>query len=92
MDSSELPQARPITLHVNGRSCTGMAEPRVHLADFLRGELKMTGTHVGCEHGVCGACTVIADGLVIGDRVVVEGAYVLKAQMLKAQLGEGHGH
>ena len=36
--------------------------------------------------------TVIADGLVIGDRVVVEGAYVLKAQMLKAQLGEGHGH
>ena len=63
MDSSELPQARPITLHVNGRSCTGMAEPRVDLADFLRGELKMTGTHVGCEHGVCGACTVIVDGV-----------------------------
>lgn len=54
---------RPITLFVNGRHCTGTTEPRVHLADFLRGELKLTGTHVGCEHGVCGACTVLIDGV-----------------------------
>ncbi|VCU68614.1 Caffeine dehydrogenase subunit gamma [Pigmentiphaga humi] len=56
-------QARPVCLSVNGQPCQGMAEPRVHLADFLRGELKLTGTHVGCEHGVCGACTVLVDGV-----------------------------
>jgi len=63
MDKTELSRTRPITLNVNGRNCTASAEPRVHLADFLRGELKLTGTHVGCEHGVCGACTVIIDGV-----------------------------
>jgi aerobic-type carbon monoxide dehydrogenase small subunit (CoxS/CutS family) len=55
-------QAQPIRLVVNGRARCGAAEPRVNLADFLRGELKLTGTHVGCEHGVCGACTVLVDG------------------------------
>ncbi len=55
--------ARPITLHVNGKAYQGYAEPRVHLADFLRGQLKLTGTHVGCEHGVCGACTVLLGGV-----------------------------
>lgn len=51
-----------ITLTVNGRACSGQAEPRMQLADFLRHELKLFGTHVGCEHGVCGACTVLVDG------------------------------
>jgi aerobic carbon-monoxide dehydrogenase small subunit len=51
-----------ITLRVNGTTRTGSAEPRRTLADFLREDLDLTGTHVGCEHGVCGACTVIADG------------------------------
>ena len=55
--------ARLITLYVNGKNCHGHAEPRVNLVDFLRGELKLTGTHVGCEHGVCGACTVLVDGV-----------------------------
>lgn len=55
--------SRPVHLSVNGKPCQGMAEPRLHLADFLRGELKLTGTHVGCEHGVCGACTVLVDGV-----------------------------
>ncbi|MES2360600.1 MAG: (2Fe-2S)-binding protein [Pseudomonadota bacterium] len=54
--------SRPITLHVNGLKYAGHAEPRVNLADFLRSDLKLTGTHVGCEHGVCGACTVLVDG------------------------------
>ena len=39
-----------------------MVEPRTHLADFLREQLRLTGTHLGCEHGVCGACTVLIDG------------------------------
>ncbi|HEX5295018.1 MAG TPA: (2Fe-2S)-binding protein [Streptosporangiaceae bacterium] len=51
-----------ITLRVNGATRTGSAEARKTLADFLRDDLELTGTHVGCEHGVCGACTVIVDG------------------------------
>ena len=51
-----------ITLTVNGRSMSGTAEPRMLLADFVRDVLGLTGTHVGCEHGVCGACTVMLDG------------------------------
>jgi aerobic-type carbon monoxide dehydrogenase small subunit (CoxS/CutS family) len=54
--------ARTITLQVNGRKVEADVEPRTNLADFLRTGLKLTGTHVGCEHGVCGACTVIVDG------------------------------
>ena len=50
-----------ITVEVNGRSCRGEVEPRRSLADFLREDLDLTGTHVGCEHGVCGACTVLLD-------------------------------
>lgn len=51
-----------ITLTVNDRTVTGSAEPRTHLADFLREELLLTGTHLGCEQGVCGACTLMIDG------------------------------
>jgi carbon-monoxide dehydrogenase small subunit len=47
---------------VNGETRTGTAEPRMTLADFLRDELLLTGTHLGCEHGVCGACTILLDG------------------------------
>jgi aerobic-type carbon monoxide dehydrogenase small subunit (CoxS/CutS family) len=51
-----------IELTVNGVARAGTAEPRTTLADFLREELTLTGTHIGCEHGVCGACTVLVDG------------------------------
>lgn len=51
-----------IALSVNGREVAGTVEPRTHLADFLREELLFTGTHLGCEQGVCGACTVMLDG------------------------------
>ncbi len=51
-----------VTLQVNGATRAGSVEPRKTLADFLRDDLELTGTHVGCEHGVCGACTVIVDG------------------------------
>ena len=53
----------PVTLYVNGQPRCGQAEPRLHLGDFLRNELGLTGTHLGCEHGVCGACTVLVDGM-----------------------------
>ena len=52
----------PLSLTVNGRLVEAAVEPRMHLADFLRDVLRLTGTHLGCEHGVCGACTVLIDG------------------------------
>ena len=51
-----------IALTVNGTARTGSPEARMTLADFLREDLGLTGTHLGCEHGACGACTVIVDG------------------------------
>lgn len=51
-----------VRLRANGVGRTGWAEPRRSLADFLREDLSLTGTHVGCEHGACGACTVLLDG------------------------------
>ncbi len=53
---------RDIKLTVNGREYSGHAEVRMTLADFIRGELDLTGTHLGCEHGVCGACTILFNG------------------------------
>jgi carbon-monoxide dehydrogenase small subunit len=52
----------PVSLMVNGRRVEAAVEPRTHLADFLREHCRLTGTHLGCEHGVCGACTVLLDG------------------------------
>ena len=53
---------RTVRLTVNGRPVTAAVEPRTHLADFLRESQLLTGTHLGCEHGVCGACTLLIDG------------------------------
>ena len=55
----------PIELEVNGTPVRRRVEPRLCLADFLRYDLELTGTHVGCEHGVCGACTVRVDGVLV---------------------------
>lgn len=52
----------PVEVCVNGRAQQGFVEPRVTLADFLREKCGLTGTHLGCEHGACGACTVLLDG------------------------------
>jgi carbon-monoxide dehydrogenase small subunit len=51
-----------VTVTVNGIRCEREVEPRLLLSDFIRQDLALTGTHVGCEHGVCGACTVLLDG------------------------------
>lgn len=53
---------KSITMEVNGEQVSTTARPRTHLADLLREELRLTGTHLGCEHGVCGACTLEIDG------------------------------
>jgi carbon-monoxide dehydrogenase small subunit len=54
-----------IALTVNGEAVAAEVKPRLNLADFLRDDLGLTGTHVGCEHGVCGACTVRLDGEIV---------------------------
>jgi carbon-monoxide dehydrogenase small subunit len=54
-----------VRLTVNGRARTETVEPRLTLADFLRERCHLTGTHLGCEHGVCGACTVLVDGAAV---------------------------
>lgn len=64
-----------VRVMVNGRATRRHVPPRMHLADFLRHELNLTATHVGCEHGVCGACTVRVDG------DIVRGCLVLAAQV-----------
>ncbi len=58
-------RTRTIRLAVNGSAIERTVETRVSLADFLRDELRLTGTHLGCEHGACGACTVIMDGVAV---------------------------
>jgi carbon-monoxide dehydrogenase small subunit len=63
-----------VALTVNGTSVSRRVEPRQHLVDFLREELGLTGSHTGCEHGVCGACTVRVDGQ------IVRGCLMLAAQ------------
>lgn len=73
-----LTDKRSINLTVNGRSYEGWSEPRVTLADFLRDELDLTGTHLGCEHGVCGACTILMDG------------HAVRSCLLLAVQAEGH--
>ena len=57
--------ALPISLEVNGEPVDTHVLPRLNLADFLREHLKLTGTHIGCEHGVCGACTVRMNGEIV---------------------------
>jgi carbon-monoxide dehydrogenase small subunit len=61
-DSGDSPGLEHVRLTVNGRLFEADVEPRRHLGDLLRHDLKLTGTHIGCEHGVCGACTVIVNG------------------------------
>jgi aerobic carbon-monoxide dehydrogenase small subunit len=60
-----------ISLKVNGEDVHADVQPRTHLADFLREHLELTGTHIGCEHGVCGACTVQMDGAIVRSCLVL---------------------
>jgi len=83
-----------IKMTINGRSHTGTVEARVSLADFLRDDAGYTGVHLGCEHGVCGACTVIVDGKAVRAclmlAVQAEGSEVKTAEGLAAPDGVLH--
>jgi 2-furoyl-CoA dehydrogenase 2Fe-2S iron sulfur subunit len=80
-----------VTLTLNGRKLSAQAEPRLLLSDFLRHALGATGTHVGCEHGICGCCTVMIDGVAqrscLTLAVQVEGREVQTVESLAAADG-----
>jgi carbon-monoxide dehydrogenase small subunit len=82
---------RGVAFEVNGKACRVEVEPRVTLADCLRHDLGLTGTHVACAHGVCGACTVIVDGEAVRScltlTVQMEGAAVTTIEGLSNDEG-----
>ena len=77
----------PLNLEINGNAIAAEAEPRTHLADFLRNQQFLTGTHIGCEHGVCGACTILLDGVparsCIISAVACDGAQITTIEGLR---------
>ncbi len=83
-----------ITLNINGRRHSGQAEGRTSLSDFLRDDAGYTGVHIGCEHGVCGACTVIVDGKAVRSclmlAVQANGADITTVEGLAAPDGSLH--
>ncbi|HEY8526661.1 MAG TPA: (2Fe-2S)-binding protein [Acidimicrobiales bacterium] len=66
----DTPVKLPVKVTVNGQARSATVEPRLTLADLLRDEFHLTGTHLGCEHGVCGACTVLLDGAAVRSCLV----------------------
>jgi 2-furoyl-CoA dehydrogenase 2Fe-2S iron sulfur subunit len=81
-----------IRFNLNGREVSGEAEPRMLLADFLRHVLHAHGTHVGCEHGICGACTILLDGRAVRScllyAVQIDGCRVETVENLGGGVGE----
>lgn len=80
MDKAQDPIRKPVTLYVNGTPCQKWVEPRTHLVDFLRDELGLRACRAGCEHGVCGSCTLRLDGDIVRGCLVLavqaDGSYV----------------
>lgn len=84
---------RAIEITVNGKRCEGLVEPRLSLADFLRDHLGLSGTHLGCEQGICGSCTVLFNGETVRSclllAVQANGATVLTVEGLAALAENG---
>jgi len=85
---------RRVHLTINGRDYSGEVEPRLLLSDFIRDDLGLTGTHVGCEHGVCGACTVLWDGEPVRSCLIfavqTDGAHLMTVEGLAPNETELH--
>jgi aerobic carbon-monoxide dehydrogenase small subunit len=82
----------PVQVSVNGRSTEATVEPRLTLADYLRDNCGLTGTHLGCEHGACGACTVLLDGQAVRSCLIfavqADGTEVTTVEGIAADDGE----
>jgi len=76
-----------VSFTLNGKPVSARCQPRMHLADFLRHRLHRTGTHIGCEHGVCGACTVLVDGQAVRSCLI----YAVQLQGAEITTVEGLG-
>ncbi|MFW6096545.1 MAG: (2Fe-2S)-binding protein [Chloroflexota bacterium] len=85
---------QPVTVTVNGQVYQRSVEPRLLLSDFIRHELQLTGTHVGCEHGVCGACTILLNGSAVRScllfAVQADGCEITTVEGLAADPAELH--
>jgi aerobic-type carbon monoxide dehydrogenase small subunit (CoxS/CutS family) len=83
----------PIEITVNDKRYTGFVEPRMSLADFLRDQLGLTGTHIGCEQGVCGSCTILFNGETVRSclllAVQAQGATIMTIEGLAAKAKSG---
>jgi carbon-monoxide dehydrogenase small subunit len=83
----------PIEMTVNGKRYEGLVEPRLSLADFLRDQLGLTGTHLGCEQGICGSCTVLLNGETVRSclllAVQAQDGAILTVEGLAAQADNG---
>ncbi len=94
LTSLTAPQRHQVTVTVNGLPRSAEVAPRRLLSDFLRHDLRLTGTHVGCEHGVCGACTILLDGKPIRScltfAVAVDGRDITTVEGLAAEDGTLH--
>jgi carbon-monoxide dehydrogenase small subunit len=84
----------PVQVKINGIEREGFIEPRRTLVDFIREDLELTGTHVGCEHGVCGACTVLLDGEAVRScllfAIQADGAEITTIEGLSSPDGAWH--
>lgn len=84
----------PISVKINNKEYSQTVEPRLLLSDFLRHELGLTGTHVGCEHGVCGVCTVLVDGQAVRSclmfAVQVNNREITTVEGLASEIGDLH--
>jgi aerobic carbon-monoxide dehydrogenase small subunit len=94
MPGKTRPRTVAVRITVNGEEREGLVEPRRLLADFLREDLGLTGTHLGCEHGVCGACTVLLDGQTVRScllfAVQANGHTIMTVEGLAAPDGSLH--
>jgi aerobic carbon-monoxide dehydrogenase small subunit len=78
---------RRVEININGKVIRDMVEPRMSLADFIRNDCLLTGTHLGCEHGVCGACTLLVDGEPVRSCIMLAAA----ADGAEVRTIEGYG-
>jgi len=87
-------QSIPVTITINEKEYQRKVEPRLLLSDFLRHDLGLTGTHVGCEHGVCGACTILFDGEAVRSclmfAVQADGHSITTVEGLAAAVSSSH--
>jgi aerobic carbon-monoxide dehydrogenase small subunit len=92
--SQNMTARHAIEIDVNGKQCEGLVEPRLSLADFLRDHLGLTGTHLGCEQGICGSCTILFNGETVRSclllAVQANGGVILTVEGLASKAKDGN--